>query len=289
MEMKENGNLVLELIVFLKKWGLWEDTSIFARGNRYAHSYDVGKTCMGQDHVEFTHNVNPEDYTSGITDERDNNGNHIWKSFSNPEHILDMVFEGPLYKFLWEGTYEVRKADLSSEAWEYIFNHTSFFDEYLYELYDLASVEELYEKIMEEKIDNPDYPMWDPLVFDSWEEYQEFVHGQSYRDEEEENMIPGYQRYGTYEEYVNDMEYLENMKPEDLKPVWEKMVNDAKNKFMSGEDGEMLSVEGSDFNEISGLIRNEFDRIFERSGLWYDYGFKWSLTCYRIETSTSQK
>ena len=129
--------------------------------------------------------------------------------------------------------------------------------------------------------------MGDPLVFDSWEEYQELVHGQSYRDEEEENMIPGYQRYGTYEEYVNDMEYLENMKLEDLKPVWEKMVNDAKNKFKSGEDGEMLSVEGSDFNEISGLIRNEFDRIFERYGLWYDFGFKWSLSCYRSETSTS--
>ncbi len=288
MEMKEIGNLLLELIVFLKKWGLWEGTSIFALGNRYAYSDDVGKSYMGLDHVEFTTNVNPENYTSGMTDEQDSNGNHIWKSFSNPEHILDMVFEGPLYKFLWEETYEVNKADLSLEAWEYIFNHTSFFDEYLYELYDLASVEELYEKIMEDKIDNPDYPAWDPLVFDSWEEYQEFVHGQSYKDEEEENRIPAYQRYGTYEEYINDMEDLENMKPEDLESLWEKMVNDAKNKFMSGEDGEMLSLYGRDFKELSEFLRNEFDSIFEKYELWYDFGFKWSLSCYRSEISTSK-
>ncbi len=288
METKSIENLVMELITFLKKWGLWQDTSIFARGNRYAYSANVGKTCMGLDYVQFTPNINPEGYTTGITDERDCNGNHIWKSFSNPEHILDMVFEGPLYRFLWEDTYEVKKADLSSEAWEYIFNHTSFFDEYLYELYDLASVEELYEKIMEDKIDNPNYLAWDPLVFDSWEEYQEFVHGQSYRDEEEENKIPNYQRYGTYEEYVNDMEDLENMKPEDLDPVWKKMVNDAKQGFMNGDGGEMLSLCGRDFKELSGFIRNEFDRIFEKYGLWYDFGFKWSLSCYRIETPTSK-
>ena len=78
MEMKENGNLVLELILFLKKWGLWEDTSNFARGNRYAHSADAGKSYMGLDHVEFTTNVTPENYTSGMTDEQDSNGNHIW-------------------------------------------------------------------------------------------------------------------------------------------------------------------------------------------------------------------
>ncbi len=287
MKTNEMESLVMELIIFLKKWGLWRDTSIFALGNRYAYSADAGKTCMGQDHVEFTQNVNPEDYTSGITEERDCNGNFIWKSYSNPEHILDMVFEGPLYMLLWCEAYEVKKADLSLEAWDCIWKHiehTFFFEEYLYDLYDLASVEELYEKVMEDKFYNPDYTEWDPLVFDSWEEYQEFFRGESYRDEDEEKGIPNYQRYGTYREYVDEMEYLENMKPEDLEPVWEKMLYDAKCRFMNGDAGETLSIDGSDLKELSGFLVEEFRGIFERYGLWYDFGFGWSLSCYRSET-----
>lgn len=272
-------NMVWELISFLKKWGLWAETGIFALGNRYAYCSDGEKTFRKLDHVEFAENVNPEDYTSGITEIRDHNGKYLWKSFSNPEHILDMVFEGPLYMLLWEEVYEVKKEEVSQEAWDTIFDHTHFLEDYLYDLYDLASVEELYEKVMEDKFDNPDYPAWDPLVFDTWEEYQKFIYGEAYKDEEEERRIPNYQRYGTYKEYVEDMELAENLKPKDLQPVWEKMVNDAKRKFR--KDGEMLSLQGSELGELSEFLRKEFDGIFERYGLWYDFGFKWSLTCYR--------
>ena len=66
------------------------------------------------------------------------------------------------------------------------------------------------------------------------------------------------------------------------------IILDAKCKFKSGEGGEMLSLYGKDFKELSGFLRNEFDRIFERYGLWYDFGFKWSLSCYKSETSTSK-
>ena len=287
MKTNEMESLVMELIIFLKKWGLWQDTSIFALGNRYAYSADAGKNYRGQDRVEFTPNVNPEDYTYGITAERDCNGKYIWKSYSNPEHILDMVFEGALYMLLRCDAYEVKKADLSPEAWNCIWEHiehTFFFEEYLYDLYDLASVEELYEKVMEDKFYNPDYTEWDPLVFDSWEEYQEFFHGESYRDEDEEKGVPNYQRYGTYREYVDDMEYSESMKPEDLEPVWEKMLYDAKRRFMDGDDGETLSIDGSDLKELSWFLVEEFHGIFERYGLWYDFGFGWSLSCYRSET-----
>ena len=96
--------------------------------------------------------------------------------------------------------------------------------------------------------------------------------------------IPNYQRYGTYREYVDDMEYLENMKPEDLEPVWEKMLYDAKCRFMNGDAGEMLSIDGSDLKELSGFLVEEFQGIFERYGLWYDFGFKWTLSCCRSET-----
>ena len=104
--------------------------------------------------MEFEENVNPEDYTRGITEERDCLGNSVWRSFSNPEHILDMVYEGPLYMLLTHDTYETRKSEISEEAWE---------------------------------------------------EYQEFVNGEVY-ETGEDNLTPTYQRYGTYEEYMADME-----------------------------------------------------------------------------------
>ncbi len=43
----------------------------------------------------------------------------------------------------------------------------------------------------------------------------------------------------------------------------------------------MLCLQGSDLRELSGFLMAEFRGIFERYGLWYDFGFKWNLTCYK--------
>ena len=280
MDSSKTQSLVSDLIRYLQKWGLWEDTTILANGNRY--SYSSERTCCygSLNYVEFEENVNPEDYTRGITEERDCLGNPVWRSFSNPEHILDMVYEGPLYMLLTHDTYETRKSEISEEAWEYIFDHTDIFDDYLYEKYECQCASDFLEKILEDKFDNPDYTVWDPLVFDTWEEYQEFVNGEAY-ETGEENLTPTYQRYGTYEEYVADMEISESLSVEDIRPVWEQIVSDTKTEFVRKcvlEETGIISI-----REIAGHIKMEFDKIFDRYGLWYDFGFSWSLTCYKKE------
>ncbi len=272
--------IVIELIEFLQKWGLWQDVTILADGKAYFPACNNEGVYCGLPNVKITVCENPEDYTIGITDETDCYGNihPVWKNFSNPEHILDMVYEGPLYMLLRHDTYEgIKKSDISPAAWDYIFAHTEILGDYIYEKYELASPEELLTQILEDRFDNPDYTAWDPLVFDTWEEYQEFVNGEVY-ETGEENLTPAYQRYGTYEEYLTDIEISESLSVEDITPVWEQMVLDAKKEFIT----ESLNETGIiSIPEIAGDIITEFDNIFDRYGLWYDFGFSWSLTCYR--------
>ena len=272
--------MVIELINFLQKWGLWQDVTILADGKAYFPACNNEDVYCGLPNVKITVCENPEDYTSGITEERDclGNPNLVWKNFSNPEHILDMVYEGPLYMLLTHDTYETRKSEISEEAWEYIFDHTDILNDYLYEKYECQCASDFLEKILEDKFDNPDYTVWDPLVFDTWEEYQEFVNGEAY-ETGEENLTPTYQRYGTYEEYMADMEISESLSVEDIRPVWEQIVSDTKTEFIRKcvlEETGIISIP-----EIAGHIKTEFDNIFDRYGLWYDFGFSWSLTCYR--------
>ena len=278
MDNSKTQLLVSDLIRFLQKWGLWHDTMVLANGNRYSYSAERTSVYENLNYTEVEHNVNPEDYMRGITEERDCLGNPVWRSFSNPEHILDMVYEGPLYMLLTHDTYETRKSEISEEAWEYIFEHTDILDDFLYEKYECRDASDLLTKILEDKFDNPDHTAWDPLVFDTWEEYQEFVNGEAY-ETGEENLTPTYQRYGTYEEYLDDMKISESLSVEDVEPIWKQMALGAKREFIRecalDETGIIL------IPEIVGHIKKEFDKIFDRYGLWYDFGFSWSLTCYK--------
>lgn len=141
--------LVLERIHCLQKWGLWMDTSIFVNGNRYAYAYEKERIYKGLACVEFSENVKPEDFTCGITEETGCNGNYVWKSYSNPEHILDMVYEGPLYMLLRHDIYEVRKADIPPKGWEYIFEHADIPDNYLYDKFECLDASDLLLQIAE--------------------------------------------------------------------------------------------------------------------------------------------
>ena len=278
MDNSKTQSLVSDLIRFLQKWGLWHDTMVLANGNRYSYSAERTSVYEDLNYTEVEHNVNPEDYMRGITEERDCLGNPVWRSFSNPEHILDMVYEGPLYMLLTHDTYETRKSEISEEAWEYIFEHTDILDDFLYEKYECRDASDLLTKILEDKFDNPDHTAWDPLVFDTWEEYQEFVNGEAY-ETGEENLTPTYQRYGTYEEYLDDMEISESLSVEDVEPIWKQMALGAKREFIRecALDETVIIL----IPEIVGHIKTEFDKIFDRYGLWYDFGFSWSLTCYK--------
>lgn len=270
--------VVMELIAFLQKWGLWRDVTIYADGMAYSYSDETRDTCMGLSHVMASVCEHPEEFTKGLLDLRNGGSNLTWKSYSNPEHILDMTFEGALYMLLRHDTYEgVRKEDISPEAWEYIFAHTELLQEFMSVNYDCASPAELLEKIKEDTYYNPDYSAWDPLAYDTWKEYQTLMNGEAYPDGEE-LLTPSYQRYGTYQEYVDAMERSEELCLDDVEPLWEKMRLDAKEDFVHGGEDESVCAP-----EIAGYLRAEFPQIFDRNGLWYDFGFGWSLTCYKKE------
>lgn len=260
--------LALEIINFLQKWGMWKDTIILTSGNMYSQVDEKKSTYSGIPFVNFERNVDPEEYTVGLC--RDGN----WRSLANAEHIFDMVFEGPLQMLLSYDEYAVCKSDISEAAWEYIFSHTDVLSDYMRDRYDIVNEQELLNRIIENKFENPNFSAWDPLVFDSWEEYQDFCDG------EEEELTPIYMRYDTYEDYLKDLESYMTISVEEILPQWEKLLETAKREFLiehSDADKEIVS-----FPEIVDYVKNEFAEIFSRYGLRFKIDFSWSLSCYRI-------
>ncbi len=275
---KQMETLAKEVMRFLQKWGLWEGTSIFTDGNRFTYSADHQKGYKGICNVDFSKNINPEDYMTGLIGSADPKEGNTKKCLANPEHIFDMTYEGPLYMLLRHDEYEVRKADIEEKAWEYIFGHTDILNDQLYGKYECLDAVDLYKVIMEDVFENPEYSAWDPLVFDTWEEYQEFVNGEAYPDGEE-RKIPNYLRYETYSGYLKNLEKAEKLRVKDVEPLWNSMVNKAKSEFVAdcGPDGNMKI----NIPEIAGHVYSEFRNIFYRYGLWYEFEFGWSLSCYR--------
>ena len=266
------AQLTEEMIRFLQKWGLWRDVSILTMGNRYRYCKEGEKKFRNLPHVEVTKDVDPEEAMQQITGAKCD-GKLVWKSLANPEHIYDMIFEGALCTLLSYDCYEVRKSDLSDEGWAYIFENTSILEDYLDEKYGCSNLFEFWQLTCEEKFENPDYSAWDPLVFDTWEEFQEFI------GYEEPGLYENYKRFDTYEKYLNEMQLAEANAYEMAESVWDQMVADAKQELMRdyGIHGDkMISPD-----EMYSDVREEFNQIFERHGLWYEMCFRNSLTCYR--------
>lgn len=221
--------LVLELIEFLQKWGLWRDVIILSQGKKYAHTSDNKQKYKGFSNVEFSEGEKHKDYTSGLTGSG-------FVSFANPEYLLDMVYEGPLCTLLRYDEYETRVCDISKEGWDYIFAHPDIIEEYIFSKYDEEDFEE-----------DDMYTKWDPLVFDNWDEYK---------------------KLRLHEEYEASLNH-------DNSKVWARMVEQAR-KDLNSDNDELISLP-----QLRGYLISEFDKIFEKYGLWYDFGFSWSLTCYK--------
>ncbi len=269
--------LAKEVIRFLQEWGLWEGTGILTNGMRFEYTDDHQKNYKGICNVEFIKNVDPKDYMTGLIASADPEECNKKMCLANPEHLFDMTYEGPLYMLLRLDEYEVRKADIGEKAWDYIFEHTDILDEFLYEKYECLNAEDLLNVIKEYFFDDPEHNDWDPLVFDTWEDYQKFVNGEAYPDGEEKK-IPNYLRYGTYHDYLTIYEKTEEMTVKDVEPLWRTMVRKAKKEFTEdfGEDGNMkINIPG-----IAGYVYSQFRDIFSRYGLWYEFEFGWSLSCY---------
>lgn len=183
IEKSKKEELAYEMIHFLKKWGLWDGVSILTNGNRY--SSEKGNEYNGISGVAFEGNVDPEECTKGLTGEKDAEGNYVWKSFANPQHIFDMAYEGPLCTLLRYGEYEVKISDISEEGWDIIFEKSDLLEEILYFKFDATTAEEYWEQlILEEDEENIPpleevIPCWEKMVEDA---KTEFIQGDGYAE-----------------------------------------------------------------------------------------------------------
>lgn len=272
--------LALDMIRFLQKWALWEGgVSIYTNGNRYAYSED--ESYQGAAHVEVMEGVSPEVCTTGLTRYVDSDGNPLCKErhFNNSEHIFDMIYNESLVLLLRYHEYEVRGCELSEEAWDYIFERylfeeRDFYIDYLYEQYECCDAEELLYRIQMNLLYPDDYIDWDPLVFDTWEEYQNLVSGA------DPSLTPHYQRYATYAEYQSILEGAEEMSVVDVMPLWEIMVEEAKERYK--KECKRFCRDVFNLPTIADYLFGEFMDLFESYGLWCKLGSRW-LTCYRID------
>ena len=106
--------MVKDMIIFLKTWGLWENTRIFACGNAYdSRKYELDYTkCWemeGFTKVYIAENIDPNEYVESPVEE------------GEPfEHIFDMTFESSLCELLDEGILSVEYSEIESRGWDYI-------------------------------------------------------------------------------------------------------------------------------------------------------------------------
>ena len=116
-----------ELIDYCKKWGLWRDTSVCAGGMRYSYYtpklgpefYGPGWLLEGYDDVwanELSDVERERLFKTPIYDP--NTGGYEFVCLCNPEPLLDMTFEGPLYDLLHQTRYSTELAEMSPEGLE---------------------------------------------------------------------------------------------------------------------------------------------------------------------------
>lgn len=246
--------LAMDIVTFLRKWGMWQDVQIFTGGKCYTD--ENGELVIKDE-------KHPEKYLEGLTG-RDCNGESIWKDFSNPERFLDMTFEGPLSLLLRHHEYEVKIGDVSDEVKHIIVPETG---EY---------VDEALER-MEEYLEG-NY-LWDPAEFDSYEEWLDLT---QYPDIDflitEDSARGGEEiEFSSREEYEDFL--MRNAVERELKVA--EYFEDEISSEAEWDTKWALEV-FHDGGRIASMIIEEFNDLLEKYGLWYELCFSWSLTTYRI-------
>ena len=253
-EMSEQ--LARDIISFCKKWGLWKEVQIFTGGKCYT---DID----GIDHMEYTkieENVyvraepDPDPYLSGYMEiynhhvEAGEEQTYEYKRccFSNPEHLLDMTFEGPLYNLLNDGELTVWRENLSDEARKYLLREKMKWDD------DAA-----------EFIDH--YRGWDPVEYDSFEDYLELEDPPEFDDEILHCNMEDFESAEEFQEYLYKAVSSREAVLEEYY-----IMEEMKNAGLY-----------SDHDVTAAYVFNQFKEIFTRYGLWFEMGFKWTLTAYR--------
>ena len=197
------------------------------------------------------------------------------------EHQIRMTYEGPLYMLLKYGYYEPDLRAIPEDTWRFIFDNTDLICDYIYEKYEIREPGEILEHEWEEMFENPELSYWDPLVFDTWDEYLELVGGDG------EVSGSAVERFDTYEEYWDTREKgYERYVYENIfraKRRWKEMEKEAEEYFRRECPAATTEPYEEDFMALQFYVRELFDDIFEFFGLWYEYENDWSLVCHRKE------
>ena len=241
--------LAMDIVAFLRKWGMWQDVQIFTGGKCYKE--DDGEVVVRDEE-------HPEKYLEGPIDS-DCEGKPVWKDFSNPERLLDMTFEGPLCLLLRHHEYAAKIGDVSDEVRRIIVPETTQYDD---------AVTEYSTEYLEGK------HSWDPAEFDSFEEWLELNQYCDMDLFDYKNYSDGREiEFSSREEYED---FLMRQAVEREYVAYEYFEDE-----ICDED-EWNSEVFYDNGRIADMIIQEFDNLLEKYGLWYDLGFCWSLTTYRI-------
>ena len=243
--------LAKDIIMFCKKWGMWQDVAVYTGEKCYTDASD--DYCYeGITGVIVKEELHPEECVKGMTKGPD--GECEQKNFSNPEHFLDMTFEGPLYQLLRYEEYEVRTEKLSEDAKKYIVSHDEEMENDIF----LRAVDYLENR-----------EGWDPVKYDSYEEYLELM--EECEPNYDENIFNANERdFATGEEYIDFLDRAEANKVAALVDFFSRdsYVWDGVDTYF-------------DEGKIAGHIIAEFDELLKKYGLRYELGFSWSLTVYK--------
>ncbi|MGN0482005.1 MAG: hypothetical protein ACI4HI_00475 [Lachnospiraceae bacterium] len=271
-------NLAHDVIHFCQEWGMWDGISIYTGGKRYSYSKQRQKV-LGLEHVKVRCCTDKQiDRATSYYSGEDCNGNLIYKSYANPEHLFEMNYDGVLYDLLVYGEYEVELADLSDRAIKKMMQSSIY--NFCYGLqtssggyFDLE--EEMYtyvEDFMERRAG------WDPMEFDSYEDYVALTGDDWEYKEWQEEYLDDQERtieeFSTQEEYLDYLERTIREREEEVEKsrdwYWDFRGEIRENHFYLTE-----------FSDVVSDIKAEFRQIFERYGLWYEIGCSWGLTAYR--------
>ncbi len=248
----DSEKIAMDIVAFLRKWGMWKDVQIFTGGKCYS---DGGKGELLIRDEEY-----PEQYTGAYFGMNDCTGKEIYKDYSNSERMLDMTMEGSLSLLLRHHEYEVSVGDLSEEAKHIIIPA-------IHEAED--EVEILVEEYFEGRAG------WDPAEYDSYEEWLELNQhcGMGECNDESGSSVYKTQEFSSREEYEDYLSRTASEREEGIRRYFEDEIcaGTEYNKKIFFDDG-----------RIAERIISEFDGLLEKYGLWYEMGFDWSLTTYRI-------
>lgn len=251
-----------DIIAFLKKWGLWNSVQIFSGGKCY--SFDETGS------LKIREELHPEGYTRGIC-HNDICGQCEWRDYSNPERLLDMTFEGSLSLLLRHGEYEVNLEDVSVQG-----------REFLLEDYRVDTVEVDTDEYM-----SREYIWIDPdevVSYEDWENITEYCEGTF--DVTEEDIIRP-----MYKSDKNELSNLEFSSREEYEDFISKLYAAKESKVREYlednlDDDYYYSDIFFDDGYIANHLINEFIKIFESHGLWYELGFSWTLTTYSLDETS---